>query len=68
LSRPWIRFGTGYADDEGVRRPDPSLATSSNGTQKFVPALTLPIKDQFGVMTVDVKKPSEICLSALESP
>jgi len=68
LSRPSLRFGTGYADDEGVSRPNPSWATSSNGTQKFAPVLTLSIKDQFAVITVDVKNPSEICVPAVESP
>jgi streptogramin lyase len=33
----------------------------SNGTPKFVPILALPIGDQFGTMTVDVKKPQFLC-------
>jgi len=33
----------------------------TSGTPKFVPVLALPIKDQFGNMTVDVKKPKFLC-------
>ena len=33
----------------------------TSGTPKFVPRLALPIEDQFGVMTVDVKKPTFLC-------
>jgi len=35
--------------------------TVTSGTAKFAPVLTLPIKDQFGVMTVDVKRPKYLC-------
>jgi hypothetical protein len=33
----------------------------SKGASKFVPVLALPVKDQFGVMTVNVKKPRFLC-------
>jgi len=35
--------------------------TITSGTPKFVAVLAEPIKDQFGVMTVNVKKPKYLC-------
>jgi hypothetical protein len=36
-------------------------ASAAKGAPKFVPVLTLPLKDQFGAITVDVKKPKYLC-------